>query len=195
MIPASKSDKKLIIELLEESFIANSTMLSYSRIVNGKHRIKPFLEYVYHYSNARNGIFLSDNRSCVAFYFRAKKTFNPIVFFYFLKLMFTGIRFSKIVAICKHIRQIKSEKPKNKTYYHFWFLGANKNSCLKSTQLFIKELMSLAESDKLPVYAETTGIKNKYVYTRYGFDTYKTIYTSDLELTAYLMIKNYSMSA
>jgi hypothetical protein len=191
MKEAKLTDKDYVVEVLENAMRHNPTLNAISRKVRGKVRLKPLLEYAFIYSISRKGVFLSDNRACIAFMNFSKGHANWSNILYLLKLIIRGVSFSKVISIISHLRKIKSFKPEGSDYLHFWFLGSSKESDLKASRCFIEELFQIAESKKLPIYAETTLPKNETVFKRFGFTTYQKLVNQELNLTTFLMKKEF----
>ncbi len=189
MVLSSLADKEHILKILEVAFESNPTMISLSKVKHEKIDIRPILEYTFHYSLARQGIYLSDDRSCVAFFINSTVKGGIMEKWYLIKLILTGVRINKILSICFHLKKIKDSKPRKSKYYHFWFLGS-KNSNVISNTKFVNELLSIANEANLPVFAETTLLKNVHVFSRFGFNTYKIIKSNALKLKVFLMKKN-----
>lgn len=190
MIHATIKDKEYVINILHNAFISNPTLCALSRNKNGTPCIRPILEYAFFFTLRRKGIFLSDDRKVVAFMYDSKPVRRNLTEIYYLfRLILFGINIMKIKSIIRHLGNMKNYKPKNSAFYHFWFLGAGKDSDLTTTKKFITELMELSNRNQLPVYAETSLEKNETVYKKFGFSTFETIKNSDLKLTVYLMKK------
>ena len=187
MILAKRKDKKYVIDMLENSMKHNPTLVEYSRTIRGKSNIRPILEYAFHYSFVREGIYLSDDRQCVGFFNHSKNKFSLIVLYYQVKLVLFGLKLKKLRAIFSHMKKIRSFKPRDTAYYHFWFLGSTPNSTMIATRDFLLGLLDFAKSQNLPVFAETTIPKNKVVFNRYGMKVYETVENEDFKLTTYLM--------
>lgn len=186
MIQASIADKNLVIAILEKALKDIPTMTAFSRTVNGKPHFKPLLEYAFHFSLARQSIYLSDDKTCVAFFNDAAANGGFLEKYYYLKFILFGLRWSKIRTISKHLKKIKQGKPKTQNYFHFWFLGTNNNN-MKSNLSFIKELFALAKRENKAIYAETTVGKNEVVFNRFGLKTFEVIETPALNIRVSLM--------
>jgi hypothetical protein len=191
MKEAKITDKDYVVKVLESAMKNNPMLNAISRKVGGNVRLKPLLEYAFIYSISRKGVFLSDNRACIAFMNFSKGNSSWSNILYLLKLIVKGISISKVVSIISHLRKIKSFKPEDSDYLHFWFLGSSKESDLKASRCFIEELFQIAESKKLPIYAETTLPKNETVFKRFGFTTYQKLVNPELNLTTFLMRKEF----
>jgi len=189
MVLATSGDKEHILQIMEVAFKSNPTMTSFSKVSHEKINIRPILEYAFHYSFTRQGIYLSDDRYCVAFFINSTVKGGMMEKWYLFKLILCGIRLKKIISIYMHLKKIKDSKPGNGKYYHFWFLGANNNNVISNTK-FVNELLGIANKEKLPVFAETTLLKNEHVFSRFGFNTFKIIESNDLKLKVFLMKKN-----
>jgi len=189
MIIASIKDKEHILHILEGAFKENPTLTSLSRRVNDKINIRLILEYAFYFSIARQGVYLSNDRSSVAFFYPSTAKGGMLEKWYLLKFIIAGIKLNKIKSIYAHLRKIKKLKPKNYKFYHFWFLGS-KDGSVKSTRMFIRDLFKLASLAKSPIFAETTLIKNEVVFSKFGFKTYSKVKSTDLELKVSLMKKS-----
>lgn len=189
MKQATLSDKEIVLEMLEQSFENNSTVIAFSRVVNGSPKIRPLLEYAFHYSLAREGVYLSDDRTCVAFFNSTQKKGRWMDQIYLLRFLIFGARLSKIRSIYRHFKKVKECRSETNRAYHFWFLASSDASTLKSSLKFTHELIYMAINEQCNVYAETSGTKNELVYKRYGFDTYNIVKNEELNLVSYLMKK------
>jgi hypothetical protein len=161
-----------------------------SRKVNGQSMMTPILEYSFHYSLARDGVYVSENNDFVAFFNHSKKNGNLTEKFYWLKMLLFSIKIRNIFAIYKHLQRIKAVKANDPNHFHFWFLGSNHCNELKPCFKFASELFELAKQKNAPIFAETTLTQNERVFSRFGFKTFQTIESKELNLRAFLMKVN-----
>lgn len=189
MIQATYQDKDYILNILCNRFKDNPTAKAFSRKKGNEHHVMPMLTYAFYYSMKRGGIYLSNDRTCVAFFNHSKKAkFTFAETFYLLKFLLFGVCLRKLWIMNAHLHKIKETKPSNSHYYHFWFLAANENSSVHSTMEFLNELFDLAKEKNLAIYAETTIPKNEAVYARrFGFQTFETIRNDKLNISVSLM--------
>ncbi len=188
---ATIEDKGIVLNILAFALKDNPTLTSISRKSNGENQILPILEYAFYYSLVRKGVYISDNNKCIAFLNHKKNKGSFLDFIHSIKLIIKGINISKIISIYKHFKTIESLKPTHSNYFHFWFLGADSSSDLKSSTEFIHELIEFSKKHNSSIYAETTLPKNELVFTRFGFSTYNIVESKNLNLKVYLMKLDY----
>lgn len=190
MIHATYQDRKAVIEILTRSFQANPTLMAMSRMVNGRHNIKPILEYAFKYSMRRKGVFLSEDKTSVAFLnyeFGNRFRFSEILDK--LMLVIKTIPLQSMPAILEHLSTIRKVKTTKEPFLHFWFLGSNCQSSVHSTRRFMMDLFEMASAQNMTIFAETTIPKNHRVFERFGFETYSVIENSVLKLKVFCMKK------
>lgn len=191
MIIADKTDRKLATGILEEAFSNSHSVCSLLRSKNNKYYLRNLIEYSVDYSFRRNGVYISDNKKCVALFYKScqKNTWKDILAQ--LKLVVTTISISKIKTLLFHINYIKKSKPKNE-YLYFWYLGATPDeNGLKCTKALITGLFKKADEEQLDIYAETTDGKNKTVYERFGLEVYKVWHNDKLDITVWFMKRSF----
>ncbi|MFP5470425.1 MAG: hypothetical protein ACLGGV_02425 [Bacteroidia bacterium] len=191
MIIANKTDRSLAINILEKAFKNSHSVCSLLRNKNNKYYLRNLIEYSVDYSFRRNGVYFSDNKKCVALCYKHTPENKWQDVFEQLKLLITTIPVTKLNTLLNHINYIKKSKPK-KDFLYFWYLGATLDeNGLKCTKALINELFKKADGEQLDIYAETTNIKNKTVYERFGLEVYKVWHNEKLDITVWFMKRDY----
>jgi len=188
MKQAKKTDKAKVVAILEKSFAENNTLLFLTR---EKNRIRKIAEYAFDYAIRRKGVFLSDSENGVAIcyeYNRKKK--DLIDYFYELKLFFSALSLKRVHKILAHTKKIENSRPKDGNFLYFWFFGAKPESLKHNSakELYLN-ILKLAKKKQLNIYAETTILKNKNVYERFGFEVYKQWFNPDTGFNVWFMRK------
>lgn len=188
MIRAKLSDKKYIVEMMQSSFSQNPTFKAITKDNRRIYLKRLIIEWAFHYAYARNGVYMSHDKTSCAFFYNSNEKGGLIELWYKLKFILLGIKWSKLIEIINHFAKIENAKPKDMSHFHFWFLGSTDKSTFSSTKSFIEELFLLAKNQKMPIYAETTIAKNKTVFMRYGMKVYGKVESVKLDLRAYLLL-------
>ena len=170
---ATRGDKKLVLDILEKQFseIPGTTWM----LKKGKHRsrhIRNLLSFAFEKGLKCNGVYISHNQKGVAICFPEHQVkFSFKVFISELKFLLFSVPLSylpKLQIIESHRNKCRSH---HDDYLYFWFFAALKGGEDAGYELK-HAIFELAETQHLPIYAETTVRKNKVVYERFGFETY-----------------------
>ena len=135
-------------------------------------------------------MFFNEEKKCVALcYLNSKSKNNLSDTLSKLILILASFSIRKLPEIQRHIKYINEQRPESE-YLYFWFLGAINDSKQKSTtRQLIYDVFNWCEAERLPIYAETTMIKNKKVYEHFGFETYREWHNPELDITVWFMRK------
>jgi len=89
-----------------------------------------------------------------------------------LKLILFCVGLSGIKKALGRESLIKKIQPKEKMYY-IWFIGTDKSNQHSGIgSKLLQEIIEDASSKKLPIYLETSTLKNLPWYERFGFEIY-----------------------
>lgn len=180
MIKARIEDKARVVDLLTQSFNDNQSVNYIVKQDNKRvDRIRFLMEYSYEVCSMFGEVWLSDDRKACALllYPQLKRTTLKSIWLD-IGLMFQSIGLDGIQKALNRETQIKGLQPKIEMTY-LWFVGvdpAHQHSGIGSKLL--NEIISEANSKKLPIYLETSTLQNLPWYQRFGFDVY-----DQLELT------------
>ncbi len=170
------SDKKLVTDIISESFNYNPSVIS--AIKPGekqkKQRLNGLAEYAFKTALRRNGVFISSDRKGVAICYRYNEKKESIIDYWNqLVLVIKSIGISRIFKLLKRESYIKKMRPESGNYLYFWFFGVAETGRGQGAATELKDaIFREAENKNLPIYLETSVEKNKIVYERYGFEVY-----------------------
>ena len=175
MKQATRNDKAKVLEILAQTF---DEVQGIKWVVNcdekKDQRLRALAEYAFEKSFLRDGVFLSDDGTGVALFYRnnAKGNLLPDIVNE-VKLIFKAISISRIPEILKREAYRAKLRPQDKDYYYFWMFGVTDEGKGKGAAAELKNaLIHKAAKDGLPVYAETSIERNCKVYERMGFRLY-----------------------
>ncbi|MBK8807125.1 MAG: hypothetical protein IPO21_10965 [Bacteroidales bacterium] len=90
-----------------------------------------------------------------------------------MKLAFGAIGISRALKIQKRESFIHKHRPADGNFLYFWFWGIKTSERGKYSAIESKKfIFELSKRLDIPIYLETSVVKNKNVYERYGFETY-----------------------
>ena len=185
---AKKKDKAKVVAILEKSFAENNTLLFLTR---KKNRIRKVAEYAFEYAFRRKGVFLSDSENGVAICYEYNKKKKDIIdYFNEFKLFISALSMKRIHRILSHTKRIENTRPKDGQFMYFWFFGAKPEKLKHNSakELYLN-ILKLAKKKHLNIYAETTILKNKNVYERFGFEVYKQWFNPHSGINVWFMRK------
>lgn len=170
---AENSDKKTVVHIISTMFKNNpgvNWMFSNKGSLDKK--LKRLAEYAFVKCYNKKGVFLSNNKKGVALIYRSDiDQFSLRETLYQLKFVLLSIDKTKLKDILFRESYRNKIRPHNTPYYYFWFLGILKDG-EKAAFEFHKEILNMADKEKLPIYLETTVERNKIIYEKMGFTTY-----------------------
>jgi hypothetical protein len=174
MIKASSDNKELIVDILSQSFEDNQSVNYIVKQDNkGKQRTRALMEYSFEICAMFGEIYLSEDKNACALvlYPHQKRTTIKSIWLD-LKLIFYCVGLSGLQKTLNRESLIKKMQPKEKMYY-LWFIGvvkSNQHSGI-GTKL-LNELIQDSNSKNLPMYLETSTLKNIPWYESFGFKIY-----------------------
>lgn len=175
MISTGNSDKKEVVEIICESFANNpSVMASIKNGGNKQAHIRGLAQYAFNTALPRNGIHISSDKNgvaiCYPYNFKKETLYD---YWQQCKLVVHSIGVRKLFQVLKREAFIKSKRPPSGDFLYFWFFGVRDRARGSKIALELKnEIFDKARLLNLPIYLETSVLKNKNVYSRYGFEVY-----------------------
>ncbi|MBB5440658.1 GNAT superfamily N-acetyltransferase [Pedobacter sp. AK017] len=170
MIELQNTDKERIIEILTFAFESNASV---NYIVNQDEqrmeRIRNLMRYSVRVCSVFGKVVLSDDRNAAALVMHGPKGFSLRALLWELELIFRVSGLSNLKTVLRREALIKAQHPL-KTFYYLWFIGvhpAHRGHGIGSDLLV--ELLADAERLGLPVYLETSAIRNVPWYEKFGF--------------------------
>jgi Acetyltransferase (GNAT) family len=176
MKKANYDDKKTVIEILSLSFYDNQSV---NYIINHGHNrkeIAALMDYSFDVCQEFGDIWLSENREACALvlYPHTKRTTIKSVWFD-IKLIFQAIGLTNIQKAIGRESKIKMLQPKVEMAY-LWFIGVDPHhQHAGNGSNLLKEVIAEAQKRNLPVYLETSTLKNLPWYKRFGFEIYNQL--------------------
>ncbi len=188
MILANLRDKKIVIDIISETFKTNpSVNITIGSRKNRKKKITYLASYAFIKGFNRKGTFLSNNKKGVAICYRSNyKSVSLKEFFYELRFAIS-IPLKNLFQTLKRETHIKKHRYKGKHLY-FWFFGVKKGGDKAGFELK-NNLYQISKKEQLPIILETSVKRNKDVYKRYGFSVYYEWLNYDKENTLWFMIR------
>lgn len=170
-------DKKLVIKIITDTFLDNPAVLwTIKKTGDRKKHIRRLANYAFYKSLNRDGVFISDNNKGVALIYQFnKKSFSFREFFAELNFAFRSIGIFRIPKILKREKLRNSLRPKDGNYIYFWFMGVEKGGN-EAGQELKRGIFNIADKLALPIYLETSVLRNKTVYEKIGFQTFEELF-------------------
>ncbi len=189
---ATKDDRVLVGNIIAESFKDNPNILFMIRPSKNKEEsIKSIANHAFDFALKRNGVYISSDTEGVIIFYKQPSKRDIWDFFSLLKLVFFVLDLKKISTILKRDAHLKALQPENLDYLYVWLLAVVGKGRNNGTAFEIKNfIFEHSTTAHLPIFAETTVLKNKVIYERYGFETYQVWCDEKNGLTTWFMKKN-----
>jgi len=174
MKKAKHTDKDLIVEILTNSFDANSS-INYivKQDVKRVDRIRALMDYSFEMCMMFGDVFLSDdNKACALILYPDIKKFTVRSTLLDIKLIFQSIGISNVSKTIKREKIIKQIQPNTRMSY-LWFIGVD--PAVQSNGIGSKllgDIIAYSDSKSRPIYLETSTVKNLPWYEKFGFVVY-----------------------
>lgn len=171
---ASFKDKKLVVDILTQSFEANKSVnYIVKQDSRRRKRIKALMKYSFHVCYLFGDVFLSDDhKACALVLYPEKKKTTLKSLWLDAKLAITCVGLNNIKKTLEHTARIKNTQPQ-KSMYYIWFIGVNpiyQNKGIGSKLL--SEIITDSQSKNRSVYLETSTYKNISWYEKFDFHIY-----------------------
>jgi len=177
MIKATSQDKSLVVRLLAESFQENKSVNYIVRQDDGKfNRIRALMDYSFEMCFQFGEVWLSeDDKACALILFPHQKRTSIRSIWLDIKLVFSAIGLSGLSKALDREGKIKAKQPKIDMAY-LWFIGVDPVFHHEGIgSKLIKEIISESDAKQLPVYLETSTVKNLPWYKALGFQIYNQL--------------------
>ncbi|TKB99153.1 GNAT family N-acetyltransferase [Pedobacter cryophilus] len=180
MINASYEDKYLIVDILTKSFDTNKSVnyivkQDQKRIARIRSLMDYSFEMCYHYGDV---YLTNDKKGCALVLYPHKKESSLKSILLDVKLILRCIGIENIGKAMKRESAIKQLQPKIPMYY-LWFIGVDakhQNNGIGSQLL--EFVIADSEEKQLPVFLETSTLKNLPWYQKFGFKIYNELQLS-----------------
>jgi len=146
-------------------------------------------EYAYQLVDKYDGIYLSEDKTTVLFYYRNSQYRRTLVdYIKYGRMFMKAIRFSQLFHTLKREKLIKSFRPDYGDYIYVWVLGSDPNTTSIRGLADIRDhLFELSERLNLPILIETTVEKVLKLYKYVGFETYHKWYDEEADLNVWFL--------
>lgn len=186
MIQATKNDKPLILDILNQSFDSNRSV-NYIIPQDSKRteRIRNLMDYSFEVCYRFGRVYLSENREAVALIlFPDRVKTSAATLFLDVKLVVTAIGLSHLTKALAREKRIKTLQPGG-TLYYLWFIGVAPSAQGKGIgRTFLEEIIKDAGKQTRLLCLETSTPENVPWYTKAGFTLYNQL---DLGYTIYFL--------
>ncbi|WP_026898558.1 GNAT family N-acetyltransferase [Daejeonella oryzae] len=174
MRQATTKDKDHITDLLTCAFTDNQSV-NYIIKQDEKRlkRIKALMSYSFEICKLFGEVYLSDDdHACALIVYPHKKRTSFKSILLDIQLIYNCIGFFHIGRALKRELKIGKIQPKEKKYY-LWFIGVDPAYQSKGIgSEFLMEVIEDSEKKHLPIYLETSTLRNLPFYTKMGFSVY-----------------------
>lgn len=167
------TDRAKVIEILTRAFDQNQSINFL--VIQDKYRIeriRKLITYSLNVCAAHGKILISADKKACALVMLEPKTFSLRSLFLDLSLIFNVIGFRKLFKVLKRESVIAQHHPKY-PFYYIWFIGVEPFFTGRGVgSLLLKEIIADAEALKLPIYLETSTLKNLPWYAKHNFQLF-----------------------
>lgn len=170
----NQADRETVISIVSNAFEQNPRAMAMMKKKDPARSIRLMTEYAYQLVEKFDGIYLSEDKTTVLFYYlesQYKRTF--LDYLKYGKMFMKAIRPSQLFPTLKREKYIKSLRSPYDDYIYVWILGSKPDSkSIRGLADIRDHLFGLSESLKLPILIETTVEKLLKLYTYVGFEEY-----------------------
>jgi len=146
-------------------------------------------EYAYSLVERIDGIYLSEDKTTVLFYY-LKSQYNRTLVDYlrYGSMFMKAIKPSQLFPTMKREKYIASLRPSYEDYIYVWVLASDPNTTSIRGLADIRDhLFGLSEKLQLPILIETTVEKVLKLYRYVGFEEYHKWYDADADINVWFL--------
>ena len=184
-----KSDRDIIIGIVTSAFEQNPRAQAMMKQKNPTRSVRHMTEYAYSLVERMDGIYLSEDKTTVLFYY-LKSQYNRTLVDYlrYGSMFMKAIKPSQFFPTMRREKYIASLRPDYEDYIYVWVLGSvpNKKS-LKGLANIRDHLFGLSEKLQLPILIETTVEKVLKLYRYVGFEEYNEWYDQEAGIKVWFL--------
>jgi ribosomal protein S18 acetylase RimI-like enzyme len=177
MIQAKNKDKELVIRLLVRSFKENQSVNFIVHRGDRKlDRIGELMGYAFRVCRLFGEVWLSnDRKACALVLYPDLKQASIRSIWLDMRLAFQTIGLKNVPKALNREAQVKKLQPKVQMAY-LWFIGVDPLHQRKGIgSTLLAEILADANAKNLPVYLETSTLKNLPWYKGLGFEIYNQL--------------------
>lgn len=177
MIKANYADKRIVMDILCDSFDTNNSVNYVIRQDDKrKERIRYVMDYSFELCSLFGDIFLTeDKKACALVLYPEKKRITLNTILLDIKLAFKSIGITRALKILERDKKIKSFYPNGPVYY-LWFIGVASGNQRKGIgKALLNELIKESDSMQRSIYLEVSMPENISFYQKAGFEIYNEL--------------------
>ena len=184
-----KSDRDIVISIVTNAFEQNPRARAMIKKKNPTRSVRLMTEYAYQLVEKFDGIYLSEDKTTVLFYYRNSQYRRTLVdFLKYGKMFIQAIKPSQLFPTMMREKYIKSLRPPVKDYIYVWVLGSNPEKTSIRGLVDIRDhLFGLSEKLQLPILIETTVEKVLKLYKYVGFNEYHKWYDQEADINVWFL--------
>ncbi len=185
----TKSDHDIIIGIVISAFEQNPRAQAIMKQKNPARSVRHMTEYAYSLVERMDGIYLSEDKTTVLFYY-LKSQYNRTLVDYlrYGSMFMKAIKPSQLFPTLRREKHIASLRPDYEDYIYVWVLGSiPNNKSLKGLADIRDHLFGLSEKLQLPILIETTVEKVLKLYRYVGFEEYHKWHDKDAGIDVWFL--------
>ena len=185
----TQSDKDIIIGIVTTAFEQNPRAQAIIKQKNPTRSIRHMTEYAYSLVERMDGIYLSEDKTTVLFYY-LKSQYNRTLVDYlrYGSMFMKAIKPSQLFPTMRREKYIASLRPDYKDHIYVWVLGSvPNNKSLRGLADIRDHLFGLSEKLQLPILIETTVEKVLKLYRYVGFEEYHKWHDTDAGINVWFL--------
>ena len=184
-----KSDRELIIEMVTEAFEQNPRAMAIIKKKNPARSVRLMTEYAYQLVEKFDGIYLSEDKTTVLFYY-TKKNYRRSILDYlkYGQMFMKAIRPSQLFPTLKREKYIASLRPNYDDYIYVWVLASDQSkTSIRGLADVRTHLFNMSENMQLPILIETTIEKILKLYKYGGFEIYHKWHDEEADISVWFL--------
>ena len=185
----TKSDQDIIIGIVTNAFEQNPRAQAIMKQKNPSRSLRHMTEYAYSLVERMDGIYLSEDKTTVLFYYLKSQYNRSLVDYLRYGSMFMkAIKPSQLFPTMKREKYIASLRPSYEDYIYVWVLASDPNTTSIRGLADVRDhLFGLSEKLQLPILIETTVEKVLKLYRYVGFEEYHKWYDADADINVWFL--------
>ena len=185
----NQTDRDIVISIVSSAFEQNPRAQAMMKKKNPSRSVRLMTEYAYALVEKFNGIYLSEDKTTVLFYYRKSQYKRGLIdYIRYGKMFIQAIRPSQLFPTLKREKYIANLRPEYEDYIYVWVLGSVPNQTSVNGLTDIRDhLFGLQEKLQLPILIETTVEKVLKLYSYVGFEEYHKWEDNDAGINVWFM--------
>lgn len=188
----NNSDRDIIIGIVTNAFEQNPRAQAIMKQKNPSRSVRHMTEYAYDLVERMDGIYLSEDKTTVLFYY-LKSQYNRTIVDYlrYGSMFMKAIKPSQLFPTLKREKYIATLRPPYEDYIYVWVLASDPNTTSIRGLADIRDhLFGLSEKLQLPILIETTVEKVLKLYRYVGFEEYHKWYDEEADINVWFLERN-----